>query len=282
MVMRVVARSIALALLAASALAPSAAAEETFSSLPPTNFDGHYDAAAKTVSLTWNPPAVGAPAHYHIYRDGAMLGATAATAFLDVLSADLMRPVATYHATAVSSEGHESAPSSPFLAGTTCPLVTSSIEPDNPPFVFVAPHPECLEPPSDLKGTYDASSGKVDLLWDPPTAGAAQPTIYNVYRNGELIGSTEANEYQDTVQLGVPASTATYFVTAVFTAGESAPSNLLMMGFLDGCDPVTSSIEPGNPPFIFIAPHPECLEPESVAVGHRQGPVLRTAVGHVQ
>ena len=54
---------------------------------------------------------------------------------------------------------------------------------------------------------------------------------YNVYRNGELIGNTEMNNINDSTYVDGPLDYNmggyTYYVTAVYDEGESAPSNTI-------------------------------------------------------
>ena len=75
---------------------------------------------------------------------------------------------------------------------------------------------------------FDITSGTVRLQWGESTdSGGGNAVSYNIYRNGELIGSVEDLSYQDT---GLEADTSyTYQVTAVDSStpaieSDSAPA----------------------------------------------------------
>ncbi len=80
-----------------------------------------------------------------------------------------------------------------------------------------------LYPPQNLVAENAEGGGLIHLGWEAPHSGT--PMAYNIYRNQELIHSQEAShtEYGDhDIEHGI---SYTYHVTAVYTHGESEPSN---------------------------------------------------------
>jgi hypothetical protein len=71
--------------------------------------------------------------------------------------------------------------------------------------------------PTNLTATSPTTTSP-SLIWNP-VSGA---TSYSIYRNGTDIGSNTTNSYTDST---ASPGTYTYYVTAVNSAGESAPSN---------------------------------------------------------
>jgi len=75
---------------------------------------------------------------------------------------------------------------------------------------------------------------EVELTWDEPAGGATGTfEYYNVYRNGTDIADVTTESYNDT---DVTTNTYSYYVTAVYSDGESVASN-----------EVTVSVECTNP-----------------------------------
>lgn len=77
---------------------------------------------------------------------------------------------------------------------------------------------EELLPPSNLSAI--VSDNDVQLIWEAPAGKAL--TGYNVYRDGNLLNNVTATNYHD---MNLPLGTYTYEVTAVYSNGESVPSN---------------------------------------------------------
>lgn len=82
--------------------------------------------------------------------------------------------------------------------------------------------PVSLEPPVNLTATFTGET--IALQWEPPADKDAELLYYRLYKDEELLADeiTET-EYMD--QDFVQNTTYSYFVTAVYDAGESDPSN---------------------------------------------------------
>jgi chitodextrinase len=150
---------------------------------------------ASSVSLTWN--ANSGATSYNVYRNASEVGSTGATSDTDSgLSA---KTTYTYTVTAVNSSG-ESAQSSAVVA-TTQDTSGGGI-PGVPTGLTVS----------------NTTTRSVTLAWNA-SSGA---TGYNVYRNGNEVGSSGSTSYTDN---GLSGGTAyIYAVTAVNSSGESAKS----------------------------------------------------------
>jgi chitodextrinase len=151
--------------------------------------------AASSVSLTWSPNTVATS--YNVYRNGSKVGSTSLTSDTDSgLSASTNY---IYTVTAVNSSG-ESAQSS---------AVSATTRDTSGGGVPVAP-----AGPTVSKTT----TSSVSLTWSA-SSGA---TGYNVYRDGNQVGSSSSTSYTDS---GLSAGTPyIYAVTAVSSSGESAKS----------------------------------------------------------
>lgn len=73
----------------------------------------------------------------------------------------------------------------------------------------------------------------------------ATPLAYNVYRDGKMIARVDAAKTTYTDDEPIPAEEHTYFVTVVYSKGESAPSNKVTLMTL-GIDNVTTADELDN------------------------------------
>ena len=146
-----------------------------------------------SVSLTWKP--ITQASSYNIYRDGNNVGSSYAASYTDgALSASTTY---SYTVSALNSSG-ESAQSMAVSATT---LGTSEI-PTVPNGLTVS-------------GTTTSS---VSLTWN----ASARAVAYNVYRNGNKVGSSSSTSYNDS---GLSGGTNYIFaVTAVNSSGESAKS----------------------------------------------------------
>ena len=111
---------------------------------------------------------------YRIYRDGAVIGTTAATNFSDTGLTEYTSYA--YRVTAIDAQGNESGLSSTLTATTAD---------GTPPSV-----------PSNLQGTA-ASTSRIDLTWTASTDNAGV-TGYRVYRNGSQVGTSSGTSFSDT------------------------------------------------------------------------------------
>lgn len=124
-------------------------------------------------------------------------------------------------------------------------------------------------PPRELSGTHHEGSDSVTLSWLPPESGPAD--AYNVYRNGQWIGSTDRHHFTTELGLGTTDPVAVFHVTALYVqvstqeegggggGSESGPSGPVAYGQGDSCGYVTTSFEPNKFPFVFVGHHPECF-----------------------
>lgn len=135
-----------------------------------------------------------------------------------------------------------------------------------------------LLPPTDVRGTYDSMTQTVTLSWSEPPFGGA--SAYNVYRNGQLLGTTSQTSFMDA---DLASNVTAYWVTSTSSQGESAASSPVLfikseiiVNFLrsvervtghpevvDGvwviCEPV--SVEGSQYfPFILWGIHWECID----------------------
>jgi hypothetical protein len=90
-------------------------------------------------------------------------------------------------------------------------------------FTVAANVPTTLYRPIGLEGI-SISESQIDLKWRPSSGPQGGIVNYNVYRNGELVGTTRDTEFRDT---GLVEDTTYYYrVSAVIATGlESARSN---------------------------------------------------------
>ncbi len=80
-----------------------------------------------------------------------------------------------------------------------------------------------LYPPQNLSAT--PGNGYVELTWQAPLTGT--PTGYRIYRNGSLLTTvTGLTHTDDTV---VNETTYSYYVTAIYSGGDSDPSNTVQV-----------------------------------------------------
>jgi flagellar hook assembly protein FlgD len=74
-------------------------------------------------------------------------------------------------------------------------------------------------PPENLEASF--TNPNVILTWDDPI-GTYALTAFGIYRDGVLIDEWQNNLYIDS---NLPSGTYTYYVTAIYGAHESVPSN---------------------------------------------------------
>ncbi len=155
------------------------------------------------INLSWSASTdnVGV-AGYQVFRNGAQVGTTTSTSYMDSNLAS--STTYSYTVTAFDAAGNVSAHS-------TAAAATTSAADTTPPSV-----------PTNLAGTSTVPT-QVNLSWSPSTDNVGVAG-YHVLRNGNAVGTTSSTSYADS---GLTASTAyTYTVTAFDAAGNvSAPSS---------------------------------------------------------
>ncbi len=86
-----------------------------------------------------------------------------------------------------------------------------------------------LDPPENLQGQLIGTYAH--LSWNSPGASGRGLLGYNVYRNSVQIATeVQSNSYQDNLA-GMPPGIYDYVVTAVYDAGESAPTSPVSINF---------------------------------------------------
>jgi len=78
--------------------------------------------------------------------------------------------------------------------------------------------------PGNLEATVDVL--EVMLTWDAPETNGLELLGYNVFRNDEMI-NTELVTTEEYIDADAPIGIFEYYVTAVYTGGESDPSNVV-------------------------------------------------------
>lgn len=165
---------------------------DTGISIPPSN---------REIKLVWDAPDTELEIdRYHIYMDGVFLDNSLTESYI-------LHPGNNYNhsfcVTAFYTEGVESEASN---------TVATDLE-------IVYP------PPGNLQITGYSGGGmayKVNLAWEEPVDPTLSVTVYNIYRDGVLVGSTEDLTFQDTIG----KDDYTFYVTAEYEDGtESEPSN---------------------------------------------------------
>jgi fibronectin type 3 domain-containing protein len=142
------------------------------------------------VTLSWT--AVANATSYEVRRDGVSIGNAATTSFID-------QTAANGHTYSYDVVAHNTAGSSPVSTSVSAsPTATAPAAPQG----LFAP----------------AGDNSVDLAWLP----SDRATGYNIYRDGNLIGTTSATTYSDTSARNGTAYS--YTVTALRDTAESTPS----------------------------------------------------------
>jgi hypothetical protein len=158
---------------------------------PPQNLDYYTD--QNTVGLAWDYPTDTTYFEYfRVYRDNVLIETTTNNIFTDPALAN-----AAYEYTVTSVyEFGESEPSPTLL-------------------ILI----QLTYPPQNLQANLDGNN--VILNWSAPEdIGFLEH--YNVYRNDEMIGWTQATIFSNTT---LPPGTYEYRITAAYTFGESESSN---------------------------------------------------------
>ncbi|MCD4828112.1 MAG: hypothetical protein K8R90_01605, partial [Candidatus Cloacimonetes bacterium] len=158
------------------------------------------------VYLTWELPINQTiPDYYTVYRDGGSVHVTASGVVLDWTDTGLENGDYDYWLTAT------------YTAGESAPTTTMSVQ------IAV------MNPPTGLVAT--VTLDLVQLTWIEP-AGASGLLGYIVYRDGTEIFQIDdptTLEYDDA---DLAAGDYQYHVTALFTVGESVPSNQVNVSVL--------------------------------------------------
>ena len=92
-------------------------------------------------------------------------------------------------------------------------------------------------PPTNL--SYELDEFTVSLNWEAPAEGS--PVNYNIYRDGELYDTATATTFSDEITI---SGTYEYYVTALFTSGESAATNTVevVVEITDSSDDLVSPV----------------------------------------
>lgn len=101
----------------------------------------------------------------------------------------------------------------------------------------------------DLRIDYKEDKGATVIAWHPPTGKAT----YDIYRNGDHIGSTMAATFTD--QDGVPGA---HYTVVAMTGSEV----LVAHATGSGCSAATIFFHPGTAPFLTVTVNEECLQYE--------------------
>ncbi len=159
-------------------------------SMPARPTSVHAAAGDAEVTLTWT--AVSNATSYEIQRDGVKLATSLSTTYVDQTA--LNGHTYSYDVIAHNTAGDSAVSTSV----TATPVATAPAAPSG----LFAP----------------AGDNSVDLAWLP----SDRATGYNVYRDGNLIGTTSATSYSDTSARN--GSTYSYSVTALRDTAESTQS----------------------------------------------------------
>src|SRR5581483_5059141 len=166
---------------------------------PPASLSAQWLAGPSRVKLSWPAAAddVGV-VEYEVSRDGAVLGTTSATSFVDPAIA----PARTYSysVVALDAAGNRSAPAE-----------ASVTTPDD----VGAP-----STPTGLTAITASKPTRVDLAW-AASSDDVGVTGYRVYRNGAVIATVGTTAYTDTAV--VRQKTYRYAVSALDAAGNESP-----------------------------------------------------------
>jgi hypothetical protein len=86
------------------------------------------------------------------------------------------------------------------------------------------------------------------LEWEAPQYQPQALSAYNIYRDGILLETTTQTAYQD---LNLIGDAYEYYITAIYTYGSSAPSNLVEVAELAAEDLALGDIKLSNYPNPF-------------------------------
>jgi hypothetical protein len=173
--------------------------------IPAINLTGIYNCT--DVELSWEMPAGGDPDSWNVYRDGELIGNAPEMNHGDLL----VDPEVEYSYTVTAVYGGEES-------------------------MPTAPMPMTVPIPDDLEAlntdAVDMGNGTVMFTWEEPDACLA-PDEYEVFRDGESIGTTTELEYEDT---GLEGGFYEYYVVAHYYFGESGQSTPAYVLVIVGVD----------------------------------------------
>jgi len=162
---------------------------------PATNLS--YLVSGDDVTLSWDAALSSGGLRsflgYKVMRDGNLIAQTPGTTYADN---DLANGI--YHYAIVAS----------YTTGDAVPTPEAE--------VLV----EVLYPASNL--TYQVNGDAVSLFWNPAPNSARALLGYNVYRDGQILTFVNALTFTD---LHLANGSYSYYVTALYGTGESAPTN---------------------------------------------------------
>ncbi len=226
---------------------------------PPTNL--HAAGGTDLVSLSWSPPTNGIPAAYKVFRDGEEITLNPITALIFEDSDVSVGFERVYHVTAIYiNPNGESGPSNSVIA-------------------------EPLNPPTNLSAT--PGNAAVALNWISPFV--ARTTEYNqvltrellgfkVYRDTTLIATLNNSSQESYTDSNLLPGTYYYYVKAVYTTGESVPSNTASAQVTDAFLSPTNLVAVGSVLGILLTWNPPSplltnfsgyrLFKDGIAVGH--------------
>ncbi len=164
-----------------------------------TAIPGHQQVTLDWTQVTTQPE----PTHYILWRDGYPLTELASnvSAYTDI---NLVNGQTYHYFVSAVYEGNIETLPVQIIAAT--PVETQ------------------LLPPTDLVASYMAPD-TINLSWNHPEPMSPDLTSYRIYRDGEHI-FTHPAEYNPAIGFsGYTAGTYSFYVTAVYTQGESEPSN---------------------------------------------------------
>jgi formaldehyde-activating enzyme involved in methanogenesis len=146
-----------------------------------------------SVELNWNQPTdIGGLTGYNIYKDGSFYDFSSTNSYDD---ANQVNGTYSYYVTALYGT----------LESSASNTVNSTVQ------VTYAP--------SNL--TFTINDNEVSLDWSAPV-DLGGFVNYNIYRDGSSIATTTTTQYID---MNLANDVYNYYVTAVYSFGESAPSN---------------------------------------------------------
>ena len=155
-----------------------------------------------SITVQWSASVASAGIkNYEVYRNGALVGTTAQTAYTDNgLTANTSY---TYTIQAIDNAGNKSQASNAITAKT------------------LAEDAVILDAPAGLHA-HTQTTTSISIMWAAPASsnGISQ---YEIHRNGLLVGTTSATMYEDT---GLTANTTyTYTVRAVDAKGNKSAAS---------------------------------------------------------
>lgn len=181
-----------------------------------------------SVVLSWIPPATGTNTllGYRLYRNSTLLSEMDDPLIVSAEDTNLDEGFYYYYLTAVFDAG-ESVPTACFAVDVVLPI--------------------------PLNLTYTMQGDDVHLFWIAPNTSITV-TEYKIYRDDEYLASSTSMTYLD--DSAEPGSHS-YYVTALYDAYESQPSNSILVL-------ITDATSPGLPVVTrLIGNHPNPFNPET-------------------